>query len=96
MLTGTQPYDGAVSPNGNGAVRRILVVDDEPMVREVLVTYLEREGYAVDQATDGKAALELAVSAKPDLIVLDVMLPEVDGFAVLTRLRQTSSVPVIR
>ena len=95
MLTGTQPYDGAVSPNGNGAVRRILVVDDEPMVREVLVTYLEREGYAVDQATDGKAALELAASAKPDLIVLDVMLPEVDGFAVLTRLRQTSSVPVI-
>jgi DNA-binding response OmpR family regulator len=84
-----------VSPNGSGAVRRILVVDDEPMVREVLVTYLEREGYAVDQATDGKTALELAVSAKPDLIVLDVMLPEVDGFAVLTRLRQTSSVPVI-
>lgn len=95
MLTGTQPYDGAVSPNGNGAVRRILVVDDEPMVREVLVTYLEREGYAVDQAADGKAALELAASAKPDLIVLDVMLPEVDGFAVLTRLRRTSSVPVI-
>ncbi len=95
MLTGTQPYDGAVSPNGNGAVRRILVVDDEPMVREVLVTYLEREGYAVDQAADGKAALEMAASAAPDLIVLDVMLPEVDGFAVLTRLRQTSSVPVI-
>ena len=95
MLTGTQPYDGAVSPNGNGAVRRILVVDDEPMVREVLVTYLEREGYAVDQAADGKAALEMAASATPDLIVLDVMLPEVDGFAVLTRLRQTSSVPVI-
>lgn len=95
MLTGTQPYDGAVSPNGNGAVRRILVVDDEPMVREVLVTYLEREGYAVDQAADGKAALEIAASAKPDLIILDVMLPEVDGFAVLTRLRQTSSVPVI-
>ncbi len=95
MLKGTQPYDGAVSPNGNGAVRRILVVDDEPMVREVLVTYLEREGYAVDQAADGKAALEMAASAAPDLIVLDVMLPEVDGFAVLTRLRQTSSVPVI-
>ena len=95
MLTGTQPYDGAVSPNGNGAVRRILVVDDEPMVREVLVTYLEREGYAVDQAADGKAALEMAASAKPDLIILDVMLPEVDGFTVLTRLRQTSSVPVI-
>jgi DNA-binding response OmpR family regulator len=84
-----------VSPNGSGGVRRILVVDDEPMVREVLVTYLEREGYTVDQAADGKAALELAASAKPDLIVLDVMLPEVDGFAVLTRLRQTSSVPVI-
>ena len=85
----------AVSPQGNGAIRRILVVDDEPMVREVLVGYLKRDGYAVDEAQNGQEALDLAAAAKPDLIVLDVMLPEVDGFSVLRRLRQTSSVPVI-
>ncbi len=84
-----------MSSNGNGAVRRILVVDDEPMVREVLVSYLERDGYAVDEAADGQGALELAKTTKPDLILLDVMLPELDGFAVLTRIRQDSSVPVI-
>ena len=94
-LAGTRPYDGAVSPHGNGAVSRILVVDDEPMVREVLVGYLERDGYVVDEAATGEEALDLAASAKPDLIVLDVMLPEVDGFAVLTSIRKTSSVPVI-
>ena len=76
-------------------VRRILVVDDEPMVREVLVGYLKRDGYTVDEAADGQQALNLAAANKPDLILLDVMLPEVDGFAVLTRIRQTSSVPVI-
>ncbi len=84
-----------VSSQGNGAVRRILVVDDEPMVREVLVGYLKRDGYAVDEAANGQDALDLAASTKPDLIVLDVMLPELDGFAVLTSLRKNSSVPVI-
>ncbi len=92
-LVGT--YDGTVSLQDQGAVRRILVVDDEPMVREVLVSYLKRDGYSVDEAADGQRALALAAGNKPDLIVLDVMLPEVDGFAVLTRIRQTSSVPVI-
>jgi DNA-binding response OmpR family regulator len=84
-----------VSSQGNGTVRRILVVDDEPMVREVLVGYLKRDGYAVDEASNGQEALDLASSTKPDLIVLDVMLPELDGFAVLTSLRKSSSVPVI-
>jgi DNA-binding response OmpR family regulator len=92
-LVGT--YDGIVSLEDPGAVRRILVVDDEPMVREVLVSYLKRDGYSVDEAADGQRALDLATGNKPDLIVLDVMLPEVDGFAVLARIRQTSSVPVI-
>ncbi len=93
MATRLPTYDGVMS--GNGTIRRILVVDDEPMVREVLVNYLERDGYVVDEAATGDQALALAASSKPDLIVLDVMLPEVDGFAVLTRIRQTSSVPVI-
>ena len=89
------PYDGAMFPQGNGTVRRILVVDDEPMVREVLVGYLKRDGYVVEQASTGEEALDLYASTKPDLILLDVMLPEVDGFAVLTQIRKTSSVPVI-
>jgi DNA-binding response OmpR family regulator len=74
---------------------RILVVDDEPMVREVVTAYLEREGYAVTTADDGKAALDLVPRAHPDLVVLDVMLPHVDGFSVLSRIRKDSDVPVI-
>ncbi len=94
-LVGAWSYSEAVPPNGNGSVRRILVVDDEPMVREVLVRYLERDGFVVNEAADGNEALQLAASTKPDLIVLDVMLPEVDGFTVLTQLRKQSAVPVI-
>ena len=92
---GVGPYDGGMSVEGNGTVLRILVVDDEPMVREVLAGYLTRDGYVVDEASTGQDALDLAAETKPDLVVLDVMLPEIDGFAVLTRLRQTSTVPVI-
>lgn len=95
VLVGAELYDGPVSPQANSAVRRILVVDDEPMVREVLVGYLERDGYVVDEADNGTEALRLAATTKPDLIVLDVMLPEVDGFAVLSTIRKSSSVPVI-
>jgi DNA-binding response OmpR family regulator len=75
--------------------RRILVVDDEPMVREVVTAYLEKEGFAVTGAGDGRAALDLVPRTRPDLIVLDVMLPHVDGFSVLSRIRRDSDVPVI-
>ena len=74
---------------------RVLVVDDEPMVREVVVAYLEREGYRVDEASTGSAALKHIEESPPDLVVLDVMLPEVDGFSVLTELRKTGDIPVI-
>jgi DNA-binding response OmpR family regulator len=74
---------------------QILVVDDEPMVREVVVAYLEREGFHVDEAGTGRAALKCIEESPPDLIVLDVMLPEVDGFSVLTELRRTRDIPVI-
>lgn len=94
VLSEAGPYDGGMSVE-NGAVLRILVVDDEPMVREVLVGYLRRDGYTVDEASTGQEALDVAARAKPDLVVLDVMLPEIDGFAVLTKLRKTSSVPII-
>ena len=74
---------------------RVLVVDDEPMVLEVVTRYLERDGFRVDAAEDGSTALELARARPPDLLILDVMLPTKDGFSVLQELRRTSSVPVI-
>jgi DNA-binding response OmpR family regulator len=74
---------------------QILVVDDEPMVREVVVAYLEREGFRVDEASTGSAALKHIQDTPPDLVVLDVMLPEVDGFSVLTELRRSGDIPVI-
>ena len=72
-----------------------MVVDDEPMVREVVAAYLERDGFRVTQASDGHSALGMMASTKPDLVVLDVMLPQVDGFEVLARIRSYSDVPVI-
>jgi two-component system response regulator ResD len=69
------------------AEARVLVVDDEPIVRDVLARYLTREGFEVELARDGEAALEVAESRCPDLIVLDLMLPKVDGLEVFRRLR---------
>jgi DNA-binding response OmpR family regulator len=73
----------------------VLVVDDEPMVREVITSYLERDGWRVVTATDGATALRMLDTSLPDLVVLDLMLPEVDGLSVLARLRTTTDVPVI-
>ncbi len=74
----------------------VLVVDDEPQVRHIVATYLEREGFAVRTAADGKEALAEVAKKRPDLMVLDLMLPEVDGLTVLRRLRDSGDqVPVI-
>jgi len=74
---------------------KILVVDDEKKIVEILKGYLEREGYQVITAYDGRAALDLAWSNAPDLIVLDLMLPEVSGWDVCRELRRKSDVPII-
>lgn len=74
---------------------RILVVDDEPRVREVVAAYLEREGYRVDQAEDADAARSRLAAAPPDLIVLDVMFPGASGLDLLSELRSGGDVPVI-
>jgi DNA-binding response OmpR family regulator len=74
---------------------RVLVVDDEPTVREVVVGYLRRDGHEVAEAADGTTALELLESTPPDLVVLDMMLPGVNGLDVLRRVRSTSDIPVI-
>ncbi len=73
----------------------ILVVDDEAAVRRVLVMRLQLSGYRVICAEDGEQALEMFHTESPDLIVLDVMLPKLDGFAVCRRLRAESCVPII-
>ena len=73
----------------------VLVVEDDPTVAEVVVRYLEREGYTVRAASDGLEALELAASRPPDLVVLDVMLPGIDGLEVCRRLRERAPIPVI-
>jgi DNA-binding response OmpR family regulator len=74
---------------------RVLVVDDEAIVRDVLTRYLEREGFRVDVAEDGEVALELAARSRPDIVVLDLMLPKVDGLEVFRRLRDLGDVPVV-
>ncbi len=74
---------------------QVLVVDDEPMVREVVARYLEIDGITVHEAADGAAAQRWLDHNTADLVVLDVMLPELDGLSILRRLRASSDVPVI-
>ncbi|MEJ6657961.1 MAG: response regulator [Synechococcus sp. ChSW.bin.154] len=81
--------------NGPSIKGTILVVDDEPAVRRVLLMRLQLAGYNVVSAEDGEEALEKFHSESPDLVVLDVMLPKMDGFAVCRRLRAESCVPII-
>lgn len=76
-------------------MQKVLVVDDEPQILEVVSKYLAREGFQVSTARDGEAALATFNSSKPDLVVLDLMLPKVDGLEVFRRLRTLSAVPVI-
>jgi len=74
---------------------RVLVVDDEPMVREVLARYLQTEGFEVDTAGDGEQALDRFATDTPDLVLLDLMLPRIDGLEVFRRMRASADVPVI-
>ncbi len=74
---------------------RILVVDDEANIRELARIYLEKEGFHVLTAADGQAALDMARSEAPDLMVLDLMLPKLDGWEVCRRIRAAGSLPII-
>jgi DNA-binding response OmpR family regulator len=73
----------------------VLIVEDDPSLREVLRLGLEQEGYRVTTAADGNAALALFSTHRPDLVLLDIMLPGLDGFAVCREIRKTSLIPVI-
>ena len=74
---------------------KILVIDDEPSITNLVSAYLKPEGYEVFTAADGNAGLKAARTFKPDLIILDLMLPGIDGIELLTRLRRESDVYVI-
>jgi two-component system OmpR family response regulator len=74
---------------------RILVVDDEKGIVEIVKAYLERDGYKVIAAYDGRSGLDLARREHPDLIILDLMLPEISGWDVCRTLRKESDVPII-
>ena len=73
----------------------ILVVEDEPSIAEIAALYLQRAGYIVETAKDGQEALEAISSQMPDLIVLDLMLPQIDGYELTRWIRDQSNVPII-
>jgi two-component system response regulator ResD len=75
--------------------RRVLIVEDEANIREVITQYLTLEGFVVLQAANGVEALRLAASQPPDLVVLDLMLPGIDGLEVCRRMRAQSAVPIL-
>ena len=79
----------------NSRARRVLVVDDEPRMIHFIRLNLDHDGYEVIEATSGTEALELLRDRMPDLILLDVMMPDMDGFETLQLLREISTVPVI-
>jgi DNA-binding response OmpR family regulator len=72
----------------------VLVVDDEPTIAEVVARYLERAGYRTTVASDGVQAIDAAAAQRPDLVVLDLMLPGIDGLEVMRRLRSQESDPI--
>ena len=74
---------------------KILVVDDEEYIRDVIVTYLDNEGYQTYQAEDGYEALDMLEKDKYDLMVLDIMMPEMDGFTLLEKLDANKKIPTI-
>ncbi len=74
---------------------KILIADDEAEIRDLLKLYLENEGYTVIEAADGVEAINLVNQQSPDLCILDIMMPKMDGYKVLRKIRETSNVPVM-
>ncbi|MDO4743879.1 MAG: response regulator [Clostridia bacterium] len=76
-------------------MKKVLVVDDERPIVDILKINLQKEGYVVFEAYDGEEAVSKAMTVEPDLILLDVMLPKLDGFSVCKKIREKSSVPIL-
>ena len=75
--------------------RKILVVDDEPNIVDIVTFNLKKDGYEVISAADGEKGLELALTENPELILLDIMMPKMDGFEVCKKIREKSQTPII-
>ena len=75
--------------------KKILIVDDEARMRKIVSDFLQREGYGILEAADGMEALDLFTEQQPDLLILDVMMPRMDGWQVCREIRKTSKVPII-
>jgi len=89
---------GFPKEKGDSAKKRILIVDDDANIRRSMQFELEKEGYAILESSSGKDALKIAQEAKPDLIILDLLMPELDGYDVLKELREepaTENIPVL-
>jgi DNA-binding response OmpR family regulator len=84
-----------MDPRRTRSTTRVLVVEDDATVSEVVTRYLEREGFSVETAADGHEALDRALTEPPDLMVLDIMLPGLDGLEVCRRVRAKAPIPII-
>ena len=76
-------------------MKKILVIDDEWKIRKLIKDYLVREGYSVDEAGDGEEGLELFFKNNYDIVILDIMMPKIDGWSVCRKIREESQVPII-
>ena len=81
--------------NSEDSKKTILIVDDEKPIVDILVYNLQKEGYNTLEANDGEEAIKIAFEKKPDLILLDIMLPKVDGLTVCKKIRNTLNMPII-
>src|SRR5690554_5779984 len=75
--------------------KKILIIEDEKSISDIIKFNLQKEGFEVDMAYDGKSGLEKFSSCKPDLVLLDVMLPLIDGFEVCKKIRESSTIPIL-
>src|SRR5512141_2889957 len=95
LLVGFEGRDTMHHMGGTNAGSRILVIDDDPDIAKLLTTILKPQGFTVYYACDGKEGLKDAYELHPDLIILDIMMPYVDGWDVCVRLRELTNVPVL-
>ncbi len=86
---------GGTGPEVVEVIRRLLLVEDDPRIRSVLRLALTDEGYTVTEAATGRDGLDGVAVAEPDVVLLDLILPDIDGFEVCRRIRRTSDVPVV-
>lgn len=84
-----------MEPNNKEDKKTILIVDDEKPIVDILVYNLQKEGYDTLEANDGVTAVDIAINQKPDLILLDIMLPKMDGLTVCKKIRHTLNVPIL-